>query len=171
MSSLIKRLFFTLLAIGISASASAVTPISITDTDGDRAEIVSTPDVSEIIPSRIFEIDTSIPSQWQSVADCKRVLFIINYTENNGTDVAMNISINASSVADISGNNVGFPISFYDEAGGATLQTKQAFTANTTYICWLPPEITVPFVRIEMSPNNCNVTDFPTLEAKIIKYR
>jgi hypothetical protein len=59
-------------------------------------------------------------------------------------------------------------ISFYDIAGGTTLQTSEVIAANTTYYFWLPDTVVVPYTRINMVAANTTATNTSSAQNYIV---
>ena len=158
-----KRILSVLVLLFLSYSlAYAVSPVTITNPDGSIEQIVRTADLTVVNDATIINSTTAVSSPWQYIGDCQKVGFIVGYAENS-TDNAMNISVNMSATD----SGVGFPAQFYDFAGGATAQTIQPFTGNSTYYFWLSTDISVPFVKIDYAANAADNYNFTTVTVKM----
>jgi hypothetical protein len=58
--------------------------------------------------------------------------------------------------------------SFYDYAGGATLQTSETISADGWYYCWFNKDLNVPYVRIAVAATNTNAEDIIDVDAYIV---
>lgn len=58
--------------------------------------------------------------------------------------------------------------SFYDYAGGATLQTSETISADGYYYCWFNKDLNVPYVRAVVAATNTNAEDIINVDAYIV---
>jgi len=86
------------------------------------------------------------------IQDNDKTAFFINYDE---TDAGSNVSSAISLKFSYDGTNwiTGY---FYDYAGGTTLQTSEAVTADAWYQVWMDTDWNVPFAKIEVLCTGCS---------------
>lgn len=56
-------------------------------------------------------------------------------------------------------NSSWLSASFYDYAGGATLQTSETISADGSYVFWTNKDIVAPYTRVVVTPTNTEAVD------------
>jgi len=119
-------------------------------------------DNKEIISlTTLDNVTTSASSGIIGIQDYSKASFIVDYAETE----AINSTLTITGSYD---NTSWFDLSFYDLAGGTTLQTSQTLTGNGTYFCWLPvSNWAIPFVNLTISSTETNATIVSNITAYI----
>lgn len=85
----------------------------------------------------------------------EKIAFFVDYDE---TEVGNSIS--AAVTCFISYDGVTYQqASFYDYAGGATLQTSETISADGHYYFWFNKDVCAPYVRITVAATNTDADD------------
>ena len=104
--------------------------------------------------TRLDDSPTSATSSSANIQDYERVAFFVNYDE---TEVG---GVSAAVTLDISYDGTNWiDASFYDYAGGATLQTSETLTADGWYYCWFNKDLNVPYVRMVVAATGSDTDD------------
>ena len=119
-------------------------------------------DNKEIISlTTLDNVTTSASSGIIGIQDYSKASFIVDYAETE----AINSTLTITGSYD---NTSWFDLSFYDLAGGTTLQTSQTLTGNGTYFCWLPvSNWAIPLVNLTISSTETNATIVSNITAYI----
>lgn len=98
---------------------------------------------------------TSVTSDSIRVATANKVSFLVVYDETQvGNSVSAAVTVNGS------WDNVTFySLSFYDIAGGATLQSTETISADGGYFFWLNSAQPVPYIRVIITGTNTDADD------------
>jgi opacity protein-like surface antigen len=117
---------------------------------------------TEIMDLTFDDDPTSGVSDTLLIAGYDKVAFYVLYDE---TEVGNSIS--AAVTLDVSYDGINWltGMSFYDIAGGATLQTSQTISADGWYVFWLNKDICGPYVRVAVTATNTDADD--TLDVNI----
>ena len=90
------------------------------------------------------------------------VSFLVTYDE---TQVGNNIS--AAVALEMSYDKVTWvAASFYDYAGGATLQTSETISADGNYVFWVNPDLCAPYYHVTVTATNTDVDDLLVVTVK-----
>ncbi len=96
-----------------------------------------------------------------------KLSFIVKYDE---TEVGGGVS--GTLTFDVSSDGTNWiDASFYDFAGGATLQTSEAFTADTDYFCWFDKAWSFTFVRAQLAGTATDSDDTILITVKSVGTR
>lgn len=97
---------------------------------------------------------TSYTSAAIALNGAQRVGFYWTYdeTEVGGISAALTLEVSPN-------GTTWFAASFYDVAGGATLQTSETLTADGSYICWLDPKMPFPYARVKITATGSDADD------------
>lgn len=143
-----KKLFLALLAFFLivgQALASNVYKAEIMDTDFDA---VTTSDTSTTVNIQGYE----------------KVAFFVTYDE-----AEVGNSITAAVTIDISFDGTTWlDASFYDYAGGATLQTSETLSSDGSYYMWFNKDICAPYVRVAIAATNTDADDLLNVKVYIV---
>lgn len=119
---------------------------------------------NELITSTLLDNSPTSVAATTKVKSAEKIGFFVTYDE---TEVGNSIS--AAVTAFISWDGVTWlASSFYDFAGGATLQTTETISADGNYYFWLPFEAPVPYVKVNIAGTNTDADDTALVSAKII---
>ena len=120
----------------------------------DRTELMYK-QVTAIDAVLLDDSPTSYTSAGIFIQDLGKVAFFWKYDE---TQVGATVS--GALTIEISFDNVTYlAASFYDYAGGATLQTSESLSADGTYYCWFNNALCVPFVRVKVTGTSTDADD------------
>src|SRR3990167_5032338 len=101
--------------------------------------------VSTIVASTTLDADPTSASGSAKVGSADKIAFFVAYdeTEVGGIQVAVTVDVSYD------GTNWS-DASFYDYAGGSTLQTSETLTADTStdYYFWMNSDLAVTYVRV-----------------------
>ena len=132
---LVLTLFILMLAIG-SAQAAFVYKAEILDADYNA-------------------VTTTANSTAVNIQGFEKAAFFVSYDE---TEVGNSIS--AAITCYISYDGVTYlQASFYDYAGGSTLQTSETISADGSYYFWFNKDLCAPYVRITVAAINTDADD------------
>ncbi len=122
------------------------------------------PDNKTIISStQLDDSPTSVTGTW-NIQDYKKIAFFVDYDE---TEVGNAISVAVT--LDVSYNGTDWiDASFYDYAGGATLQTSETISADGWYYCWFNPDMNTPYVRMVITATNTDADDLAVVIAYLV---
>jgi len=101
---------------------------------------------------------TSVASGFIYVLDYRAVGFYLTYDETEtggGVEIVTTVQYSYDGTASLAG-------SFYDVAGGTTLQTTDTITADANYLFWLPIEElgwNVPYVQVTLTGGSVDIDD------------
>ena len=114
-------------------------------------------EVKTIIDAVTLDNDpTSTSSGYLYVGHYKRLAFFWSYDETEvggGVSGALTMEIAPTST------DRNLSASFYDYAGGATLQTTESLAADGWYYCWWNNDLPVPYVNITITGTATDVDD------------
>ena len=98
---------------------------------------------------------TSVTSDTIRVAKANRVSFLATYDETEvGNSVSAAVTVKGS------WDNVTFySLSFFDIAGGATLQSTETISADGGYFFWLNSAQPVPYIQVIITGINTDIDD------------
>ena len=121
--------------------------------------------VNTIISATTLDVDPTSASGSMKVGSADKLAFFVSYDE---TEVG---GISASVTVDVSYDGTNWSdASFYDYAGGSTLQTSETLTADTAtdYYFWFNSDLAVPYVRVVITATGSDADDTAIVSAKII---
>ena len=93
---------------------------------------------------------------------CDAVAFWVNYDETevgNSISAAITLQMSFDAVT-------WFSASFYDYAGGSTLQTTETLSADGNYYFWANKDLCAPYYRVVVTANNTDVDDLLVVKVK-----
>lgn len=107
-----------------------------------------------IEPTLLDDSPTSITGA-RFIGGAERVGFFVHYDETQvGNSISLAVTCHVSD-----DNSTWIAGSFFDFAGGATLQTSETISADGDYFFWLDPNISAPYVRITLTATNTDADD------------
>lgn len=120
--------------------------------------------VSTIISSTLLDNSpTSVSGTFKTLSSDK-LAFFVTYDE---TEVGNSISLNVT--VDISWDGTTWlDASFYDYAGGTTLQTSETISGDGNYYFWFNRDLPAPYVRVVLAATNTDADDTALVSAKIV---
>ena len=95
--------------------------------------------------------------------DFQRSGFFVNYDETEvggGVSVTIDVEFSTNGTDWVNG-------SFYDLAGGSTIQTSEVLSSDGDYYAWFGDTWTIPFMRIRATGYNVDVDDLATLSVTV----
>lgn len=98
---------------------------------------------------------TAVTSDAVKIDDADKVSFFVSYDE---TEVGNSISAAVTVQISYDGTN-WLSASFYDYAGGSTLQTSETISADGRYYFWFNPDLAAPYVRVIITATNTDADD------------
>jgi hypothetical protein len=119
--------------------------------------------VNTIISATTLDADPTSASGTYTVKSANKVAFFVSYdeTEVGGIQVAVTADISAD-------GTTWFDASFYDYAGGSTLQTSETLTTDSSYYFWMDPNLAFPYVRVVITATGSDADDTAVVSAKIV---
>lgn len=116
-----------------------------------------------IIESTTLDANPTSVSGSKKVTSAEKIAFFVSYDE---TEVG---GISAAVTVDVSyDGTTWFDASFYDYAGGSTLQTSESLTSDASYYFWFNRDLAVPYVRVVVAATGSDADDTAVVSAKII---
>ncbi|RJO64153.1 MAG: hypothetical protein C4540_04545 [Candidatus Omnitrophota bacterium] len=94
----------------------------------------------------------------------EKTAFFVKYVESGAV---ANLSLTVTPQISYDNSN-WINMTFYDIAGGATLQTGETIASNSTYYFWFPDAAVVPYSRINMVAVNSTASDTMSVQAYIV---
>ena len=89
------------------------------------------------------------------LGDAEKVGFFVSYDETDAT-AALSIAVTAQISSD---NSNWIDASFLDYAGGvATFVTSETISSDGWYYFWFPQDLTIPYVKIILTPTGHDAT-------------
>ena len=115
---------------------------------------------TEIMDTTFNAVTTTANSTASFLQGADKVSFFVVYDE---TEVGNSIS--AAVTCQISYDSSHWlSASFYDYAGGATLQTSETISADGYYYFWFNKDLCVPYVRVVVTATNTDADDLLTVK-------
>ena len=90
-----------------------------------------------------------------NIGSADRVAFFVTYDETE-TDGGLSVAVTMQISYD---GTTWLAASFYDYAGGATLQTSETISADGSYYCWFNPDMAIPQVKLILTATGTDVDD------------
>ena len=120
--------------------------------------------VEKIIPSTTLSASPTLISGDKKVKSAEKLAFFVTYDE---TQVGNAISVAVTVL--VSPDDVTYQAaSFYDYAGGSTLQTSETISADGNYYFWFNRDLAVPYVRVTITATNTDADDIAVVTATLI---
>jgi hypothetical protein len=120
-----------------------------------------------LIAETILNADPTSANGATYIGDCQKVAFFVT---NDETEVGNSIS--AAVTMQISYDGTTYQsASFYDYAGGSTLQTSETISGDGSYYCWFNPDLTVPYVKLILTATNTDADDIAAVTGYIVKLK
>jgi len=94
-----------------------------------------------------------------------KIAFFVTYDE---TEVGNSISLAITMQISYDGTT-WLSASFYDYAGGSTLQTSETLTSDGSYYCWFNPDLAIPQVKLILTATNTDADDIASVVAYCVK--
>ena len=117
-----------------------------------------------LIASTTLDADPTSASGTAKVSSADKIAVFVTYDE---TEVGASVS--AAVTVDVSWDgSTWLDASFYDYAGGATLQTTETISADGNYYLWFNRDIAAPYVRVVITGANTDADDIAVVSAKLI---
>jgi hypothetical protein len=123
--------------------------------------------VTTIVNSVVLDADpTSVTSDVVEVADgISKVAFSVSVDETQVGGIS-----NAATLEMSFDGTIWSAASFYDYAGGATLQTSETIAADNQtapYIMWVNPELVAPYYRVKVTATGSDADDTAIIVVKV----
>lgn len=115
----------------------------------------ASPDNKRIIAETTLTTQGNVTSTTWNIQEYDKVGFFVNYDE---TEVGNTLSGIVTIDISYDGTN-WIDASFYDYAGGATLQTSETISADGWYFCWLDNPHNIPYVRLAVEDVDTDTDD------------
>ncbi len=112
----------------------------------------------QILDASLDDDPTTVTGTAINIHNFDKVSFFVHYNE---TEVGNSISAEITFTVSFDGTN-WTPASFFDYAGGSTLQTSQTITQDSVFFCWFDRATEIPRVRMAVAATNTDADD--TLE-------
>lgn len=118
---------------------------------------------STIVESTTLDADPTAASGSANVQGAERIAFFVNYDE---TEVG---GISAAVTCQISYDGTNWlSASFYDYAGGTTLQTSETLSADGRYYFWFNKDLVVPYVKVIITATGSDADDTAVVSATMV---
>lgn len=118
---------------------------------------------TKVMDTTFNAVTTTANSTATDIQGLEKVSFFVVYDE---TEVGNSIS--AAVTCQISYDNSHWmSASFYDYAGGATLQTSETISADGYYYFWFNKDLCVPYVRVVVTATNTDADDVLSVKVYI----
>lgn len=117
-----------------------------------------------IISSTTLDADPTSVSGTKKVTSADKIAFFVRYDETEvggGLSVAVTVDVSDD-------NSTWLDASFYDYAGGSTLQTSETLSSDVNYYLWFNRDLAMPYVRLVLTATNSDADDTAVVSAKII---
>ena len=89
-----------------------------------------------------------------------KVAFFVTYNETEtGGGVSAAVTVDVST-----DDSTWLDASFYDYAGGSTLQTSETISADGSYYMWFNKDLTVPYARVVINATGTDVDDLLSVQ-------
>jgi hypothetical protein len=147
--------FIVLLALSFCFSNAFAWKQDATITQAGRLKVTENVAIA-IIPATLLDNSpTSVTSATLPAGEYQKLAFFVIYDETQvGNTVSGTLTI------EISWDNLVWQAaSFYDYAGGATLQTSEVISADGQYYCWFNKDLAVPYVHAIFTGTNTDADD------------
>jgi len=108
-----------------------------------------------IATTLLDDAPTLIASAATACQDYDKLAFFVSYDE---TEVGNAISAAVTIEVSYDGTNF-LAASFYDYAGGATLQTSETISSDGWYYFWFNKDITAPYLKVTITATNTDADD------------
>ena len=129
------------------------------------ASMASASQVREtLIASTTPDADPTSVTGSVNIGEAERVAFFVTYDE---TEVGGGLSVAITMDVSYDGTT-WLDASFYDYAGGATLQTSETISADGSYYCWFNPDMAIPQVRMVITATGSDADDTADVVAYIV---
>ncbi|MCQ9206160.1 MAG: hypothetical protein NG737_07620 [Omnitrophica bacterium] len=110
---------------------------------------------------------TEVTSDDLTVFGFDKLGFFVNYDETEvGGGVSVEIDVEFSS----DGTN-WVDGSFYDLAGGATIQTSEVISADGDYFAWFGDTWTIPYIRITAAGTGVDTDDVAVISVTLVGHK
>jgi hypothetical protein len=110
---------------------------------------------TSIMNTKFNATTTETNSTSFSAGEYQKLAFFVTYDETQ-----VNQTLSAAVTLDLSYDNATWlDASFYDYAGGATLQTSETVSADGSYYCWFNKDVAAPYVRVNVVATNSDPDD------------
>ena len=127
-------------------------------------DVVGVGSVAEAIASTTLDADpTAANSGAITTLNADKVAFFVTVDE---TEVGNSISVAVTLQVSFD-NSTWLSASFYDYAGGATLQTSETISADGSYYLWLNKDIVAPYVKLILTATNTDADDTAVVSASV----
>ena len=120
-----------------------------------------------LISTTTLDADPTTTNGATYIGDCNKVAFFVTYDE---TEVGASVSAAVTMQISYDGDT-WLSASFYDYAGGSTLQTSETISGDGSYYCWFNPDLTVPRVKLIITATNTDADDIAAVTAYIVKLK
>jgi hypothetical protein len=108
-----------------------------------------------IATTQLDDDPTSVTSDGIDVSEYDKVAFWVAYDETEvggGVSGAVTLTVSYD-------DTTYFAASFYDYAGGATLQTSETISADGNYVFWMNPDFTVRYAKVTITGTGTDTDD------------
>ena len=120
--------------------------------------------VSTLIASTTLNADPKVISGTKSVKNADKIACFVTYDETqvgNAISAAVTVEVSPD-------NSTWTAASFYDYAGGATLQTSETISDDGNYYFWMNRDLAMPYVKVTITATNTDADDIAVVSAQII---
>jgi hypothetical protein len=148
-----KKLIVLLLALGLVIG-------------GGQPAQAGSPVKTQVIDVILDDDPTSITGT-RKTANWERVGFYVDYDE---TDSGSAISV--AITAEVSHDGTNFiTASWFDFAGGSTLQTTETLSTDASYVGWFDFNMQIPFVKLTITATGSSATELGDVDGFIVGLR
>jgi len=118
-----------------------------------------------LIASTTLDADPTSATGTIGIQDAEKVAFFVTYDE---TEVGGGLSVAVTCDIPYDGTT-WLDASFYDYAGGSTLQTSETLSSDGNYYFWFNPDLAVPQVRVVLTATGSDADDTADVACYIVQ--
>jgi hypothetical protein len=120
--------------------------------------------VSTLIASTQLDDAPTSASGSATVKSADKIACFVTYDETQ-----VGLAISAAVTVEVSPDNSTWTAaSFYDYAGGSTLQTSETISGDGNYYFWMNRDLAMPYIKVTITATNTDADDTAVVSAKLI---
>lgn len=120
-----------------------------------------------IVASTLLDDSPTSASGSVDVRGADKVAFFVTYDE---TEVGNSVSAAVTLQTSFDGTN-WLAASFYDYAGGSTLQTSETISADGRYYFWTNRDLVTPYYKVIITGTNTDADDTALVQADMVTFQ
>lgn len=120
--------------------------------------------VSALISATTLDDSPTSVSGTAFIGDAERVAFFVHYDETDaGAAESLAVTVQVSE-----DNSTWQSASFYDYAGGSTLQTSETLSADADYYFWFNKDLVAPDVKVILTATGSDTTHTAVVSVNMV---